>query len=370
LALPNHVPSMAIQDQENAGPSPVSYDRLLSPFRTPLSEMNGISSGLYRFKWAFGYRLIGPDSWTRMMRKRLAYEKWVVSNVKGWPGFLLWRIGVRIPFDAGVDGEIFHVKSGANRIELSKRVRELYQPHPFYEEAWKEGEGVFRFSFKGRNLAFPYHGDRYGTLVILREFFINEPYGGLNVEGVDVVDIGSSIGDTPIYFAARGAKRVIALEPYPATFARARENISTNGFDDKVVLLNEGAGRSGWMKLTTQQTNLWANSVPATDGVDIRFNSLNDIISRFGIGTAALKLHGEGCEYELLERASQEDLAHFPQIVLKYHYGSKRIVDRLTEAGFSIIRKWDLHFSYNSSSSSPKYEAGLILAKVTKSSMQ
>jgi FkbM family methyltransferase len=338
--------------------------RLSSPFKTPLSDMNSISRGWYRLKWTFGYRLIGPAAWTRKVRQRLSYEAWISSNVKGWLRFMVWRLGLRIPFKASVAGQEFRVRNLADRRVFSERIRLVYQPSPFDEEKTGKNAGVFRFTFGGKSLAFPYDGNRYGTLVVLREFFVGEPFVGLDVEGKDVVDIGSSIGDTPIYFALKGARRVIALEPYPATYARAEQNISENGFDDKITLLNEGAGASGWMKLSRSETNLWANAMPSNDGPEVHFNSLRDIITRFGIGEACLKLHGEGCEYELLEGASDEDLAHFPQIVLKYHYGANRILRRLKGAGFTIIRKWDLHYSYNSSSSKPRYEAGFILAKV------
>jgi hypothetical protein len=121
------------------------------------------------------------------------------------------------------------------------------------------------------------------------------------------------------------------------------------------------------MRLTRSDTNLWANAIPAADGEVVRFNSLRDIITRFGIGTAVLKFHGEGSEYEFFGNATAEDLAHFPQIAMKYHYGDRQIVKKLESAGFKIVRKWDLHFSYNSSSSMPNYQAGLILAKRVKS---
>lgn len=91
---------------------------------------------------------------------------------------------------------------------------------------------------------------------------------------------------------------------------------------------------------------------------------MREIITRFGIKTAALKLHGEGCEYELLENASAEDLAHFPEIVLKYHYGGRQISRKLKSACFQIMKEWDLHFQYNSKSTNPKYEAGYIFAKL------
>jgi FkbM family methyltransferase len=355
---------MAIQGKEQLAEAQETSDlRLTSPFKTPISEMGRIGWGLYRLKWAVGFRLIGPSAWTRKLRKRLSYGRWVIAHVKGWSGFLIWRLGIRIPFRASVGDQHFHVGNSTDREKFSAHVRGAYDPSPFEEDVLGERKGVFHFKFEGKSLEFPYDGNRYGTMVVLREFFVNEPYAGLDVEGMDVIDIGSSIGDTPIYFALKGARKVISFEPYPDTYSQARHNISANGFDDRVTLLNEGAGVSGWMKLARSPQNLWANAVPSSDGQEVRFNSMKDIISRFKIETAILKFHGEGSEYEFLLNASTDDLAHFPQIALKYHYGAKPILRKLRSAGFTIVRKWDLHFSYNSSSSSPKYEAGMILAK-------
>jgi len=129
-----------------------------------------------------------------------------------------------------------------------------------------------------------------------------------------------------------------------------------------VTLLNEGGGSSGVMTLSTSDTNLWANAVPSQDGEVVRFNSLRDLVSRFGIEDAVLKYHGEGSEYAFFEEASPADLRRFSQIAMKYHYGGGPIIRKLEKSGFTIARTWDLHFSYNASSSSPRYEAGLVLA--------
>ncbi|MEM0342518.1 MAG: hypothetical protein QW387_07290, partial [Desulfurococcus sp.] len=42
------------------------------------------------------------------------------------------------------------------------------------------------------------------------EIFERGVYSNLNVENRDVVDVGAFVGDTAIYFASRGARRVIA----------------------------------------------------------------------------------------------------------------------------------------------------------------
>lgn len=360
--------TVTIQNERTQSHPEASATQLMVPFKTPPSEASWLGSGLFRAKWEVGDRLIGPDSWTRKLHSRISYETWVLSNVKGGSRFLLWRLGVKTPFRARVSGREYEIINSAEGRALSSAIWESYRPLPFREEKLGEQMGVFRFTFANKELAFYYDGDRFGTLIVLRDFFVGEPYSGLDVSGLDVVDVGSSFGDTPIYFCLRGARRVFAFEPYPATYALAKRNISENGFDQRITILNEGAGASGWMRLTSEKRNFWANAIPATEGVNIRFNSLNDIVTRFGIEKAALKFHGEGSEYEFLLGASREDLSHFPQIVLKYHYGAGRILEKLKESGFSILRKWDLHFSYNTHSSHPRYEAGMILAKKNDSS--
>jgi hypothetical protein len=55
---------------------------------------------------------------------------------------------------------------------------------------------------------------RFTHNMILGTFDLNV-YGAIDVKDKIIVDLGSFIGDTPIYFALKGAKSVIALEPHP-----------------------------------------------------------------------------------------------------------------------------------------------------------
>jgi FkbM family methyltransferase len=347
---------------ELAAPSPQAVV-FTGPFETPVTRMGELSWAAYRLKWAIGHRLIGENSWAWKVRKRLGFQRWVLSHVHGWPHLVLWRAGIRRPFTATLAGKKYEVIDEAQKLELSRQIRRTYNPFPFREAVSGDGTGVFSFSFAGKGLEFGYGRDRFGSQVVLTECFVYEYFSGLDVEGRVVIDVGSSIGDTPVYFAVRGARKVIAFEPYPATYARARYNISLNGLDDRIALLNEGGGASGLMKLARADMNLWANAVPSPEGEVIRFNSLRDVVTRFEIDDAVLKYHGEGSEYEFFGKASTEDLRRFSQIAMKYHYGGKQIIRKLERSGFSIVRTWDLHFSYNASSSNPRYEAGLVLAK-------
>ncbi len=54
--------------------------------------------------------------------------------------------------------------------------------------------------------------------------------------------MGASVGDTAILFSLHGARRVIALEPYPRLYEEALLNIKANGLADRVVLVNAGLG--------------------------------------------------------------------------------------------------------------------------------
>jgi len=45
------------------------------------------------------------------------------------------------------------------------------------------------------------------------EVFDYGEYEPLSVEGRVVVDVGAFVGDSAIYFALKGARRVIAIEP-------------------------------------------------------------------------------------------------------------------------------------------------------------
>ena len=48
--------------------------------------------------------------------------------------------------------------------------------------------------------------------------FIREDYKFLNVKDKNVLDIGAFIGDSPIYFILKGAKKVYAIEPHPDAY--------------------------------------------------------------------------------------------------------------------------------------------------------
>ncbi len=140
---------------------------------------------------------------------------------------------------------------------------------------------------------------------LIGEIFIKEAYKRLNVEGMAVLDIGGTVGDTAIYFKARGAKFVRIYEPEEVFIDVAKTNFMLNDMKD-VFICNERA---------TSET-------------------INKFCDEFKGEHKALKLDCEGAEYEILLNSKR--LSEFDEIILEYHYGYLNLVDKLEVAGFKV----------------------------------
>ena len=166
--------------------------------------------------------------------------------------------------------------------------------------------------------------------------FVYHDYDFLDVTNRTVVDVGANIADTAIYFALRGAKRVVAFEPFPKTFKIAERNVKANGVEDKVILVNAGCGYDGEVRVKEDvDSNASAELKDFGEGIKIPMYSLNTIVSKFNVEKGSvLKVDCEGCEYDLFRNANREALERFDQIEMEYHYGYKELVNILKKNGF------------------------------------
>ena len=166
--------------------------------------------------------------------------------------------------------------------------------------------------------------------------FVYHDYDFLDVTNRTVVDVGANIADTAIYFALRGAKRVIAFEPFPKIFEIAERNVKANGLEDKVILVNAGCGYDGEVRVKEDiESDASTQLRGFGEGVKIPMYSLNTIVSKFNVEKGSvLKVDCEGCEYDLFRNASREALDRFDQIEMEYHYGYKELVNILKKNGF------------------------------------
>ena len=81
--------------------------------------------------------------------------------------------------------------------------------------------------------------------------FFQEEYKWL-IEGQKdpiIIDIGGEVGDSALYFAIKGAKEVIVIEPFPNNYEYLIKNINSNNFQDKIKPINAMIG--GENKKTT-----------------------------------------------------------------------------------------------------------------------
>jgi hypothetical protein len=154
----------------------------------------------------------------------------------------------------------------------------------------------------------------------LHDIFVKGEYTFLKVDKKFVFDIGANIADSSIYFAKRGALRVIALEPDQENFLVAKKNIHVNSLEKKIDLLQMGCGTDGTME----------------DKIEIKIVSLETLIKTYPNKPMILKLDCEGCEYETILNSTSSTLKNFSQIQIEYHYGYKNLKAKLEDAGFTV----------------------------------
>ena len=145
-----------------------------------------------------------------------------------------------------------------------------------------------------------------------------------------------------MYFAWKGARRVFAFEPIPLSYRMAIANIGLNRFKN-IEMFNEAIGLSEGT-LTIDENMLGGMSFRiagfanrSCEGKAVRVRAFESLVKDFRLEDAVLKMDCEGCEYEILLNIGNELLLPFGQIILEYHHaGPDKLIERLTECGFSV----------------------------------
>jgi FkbM family methyltransferase len=159
-------------------------------------------------------------------------------------------------------------------------------------------------------------------------------YESLGIEGRVVVDVGAYVGDSAIYFALKGAKRVIAIEPHPSAFAEMLDNIKLNNMESVIMPVNAGlASKPGKVCVenvdVSNTYNIYhrpgdcPNTVPAV--------TLSDLMDKFGIdpNDAVLKMDCEGCEFDVILN-DYEHVRLFRELILEYHSNVNKLLKVLS----------------------------------------
>jgi FkbM family methyltransferase len=173
--------------------------------------------------------------------------------------------------------------------------------------------------------------------------FLDNIYGNIPVFGKTVIDIGANIADSSIYFALRGAKKVIGLEPFPKNYEMAKRNVESNNLSDKITLMLAGCGaKRGFVTISAYDNDKsWIGSTVknSSQGFKVPLLTLEDILKQNNLQNGELnilKMDCEGCEYESILLASRDVLRSFSHIQIEYHYGYKDLKYKLEENGFIV----------------------------------
>lgn len=157
-----------------------------------------------------------------------------------------------------------------------------------------ENSNISNLSLKCNGISF-YYKNKQVLLDIpnfsdIESVFFREDYKFLNANNVDIIDIGMNLGDSAIYFAVNGAKRVIGLEPYPYIYSFAERNIKMNKFDN-IIPLNAGYGNDSYITVNaTKITGTGESLKTSNNGIKISIYSLKTLINKYKIGNAMLKM--------------------------------------------------------------------------------
>ena len=176
----------------------------------------------------------------------------------------------------------------------------------------------------------------------IRGIFVNKIYQQLPVKGKTVIDIGANIADSSIYFALRGANKVVGLEPFLKNIQLAQKNIEFNNLSDKITVYLAGCAASTQGVIVDPDFNSGSASIlkDFKEGIRIPVLTLEDILSYNDLLNAdspILKMDCEGCEYAAILSADKHTLQKFSHMIIEYHYGYKNLKEKLEKSGFKVL---------------------------------
>lgn len=169
-----------------------------------------------------------------------------------------------------------------------------------------------------------------------------------------IIDVGANIGYTALLFASHAKNAtVIAFEPHPATYQKAKTNIALNpqfsiellnmGLGtkkDKLQLAEVSAGNSGMNRI------LNTNAASAFNFFEVDIARLDDLLEdRNILKVNVIKIDVEGYEARVLAGAMQTIKSSKPVIMLELddnnlrenHSSAAEVIQTLRSAGYSYF---------------------------------
>jgi len=196
---------------------------------------------------------------------------------------------------------------------------------------------------------------RYGKttdLFVLEETYLDKLYDG-DYHGNFVIDVGGYIGETALFFAQRGARRVFCVEPAPDNLRLLEQNISQSSFKDKIVVIRAAildkdgivefymdnqsypcyhvANSHEFMKTYTREPSKY----------NVQAMSFQSLLEYTGLEEVdVVKLDCEGSEYDILLGTPDSVLKRVRKYIIEYHNGPDVLVKRLDDLGYKVREKF------------------------------
>ncbi|MFP3257691.1 MAG: FkbM family methyltransferase [Candidatus Nanopusillus acidilobi] len=206
---------------------------------------------------------------------------------------------------------------------------------------------VLSFNFNGLNLKFGLNCSAWSLndVYAIGEYSYPEILSDLKEK--DVVDIGANVGDSSIYFAVLGAKKVIGVEPLPNIANCAINNVNLNNLENKIKIINAGLSiNNGFISVPCDYDIVKAGGfslVKSNGNCKVPTITLKDVIEMVD-SPYLLKLDCEGCEADILTKSDPNELKKFKYIVFETHpfitnVSDDKILTSLKNIGFSCYIK-------------------------------
>ena len=170
------------------------------------------------------------------------------------------------------------------------------------------------------------------------DIFSQKLYSNLSVKNKTVIDVGGGVGDSALLFRTLGAKKVVMIEPEPAFFESAKQNIELNkelqNIEIHNLVLSSTIGI--YMIDHKQSGDLGEINESKENGVPIPKITIDKFLSNYHEQNFVLKMDCESCEYDVLLPIPEDTLRKFEQIFIEFHNGCLNISQRLEKSGFKI----------------------------------
>jgi FkbM family methyltransferase len=270
---------------------------------------------------------------------RKLFDNWLSLIIK----YILSKIGLNTKLKARVEGCVFEVEPDVFARIVSRFSRGLIKSIKCANgrlfvngvEVDSLSDVIYKLETWARVIGWSYDdlcncwvkdGVRFRRIdhIVLSIFGLyGEPeYSFIDVSNRDVVDVGAYVGDTAIFFALKGARRVIAIEPHPEAFREMIENIGLNNLEGTVIPVHAGlASRRGEICVENVYVERTIGTYHKPGGCNrlVPAITLADVIEGYAIDhNAVLKMDCEGCEFDVILN-DYEHIRTFKDLVFEYH---------------------------------------------------